>query len=67
MEIKRPGRDDWETSVDLGGAVPMADVVGTLVRYPSGLVLKVTGLSEPDANGTRQMQMEVNGALDQAG
>lgn len=67
MEIKRPGRDEWESNADLGGAVPLADVVGTLVRYPSGLVLKVTGLTEPDAAGKRQMQMEIHGALDQAG
>lgn len=60
-EIKRPGSEAWESAADLGGKVPLADVVGSLVRYPTGdapIVLKVTGLSEPDAAGKRAMQME---------
>lgn len=61
VEVKRPGRRDWETAADLGGAVPLADVVGSLVRYPSGLVLRVTGLTDPDAAGVRRLVVEVNG------
>ena len=60
VEIKRPGRDEWESSADLGGSVPLADVVGSLVRYPSGIVTRVTGLTEPDAGGNRQLLMEIN-------
>jgi hypothetical protein len=59
VEIKRPGRDEWEDGAALG-AVPLPDVVGSLIRYPSGIVLKVTGLTDPDASGQRQLQMEVN-------
>lgn len=63
VEIKRPGSDVWESGEQLGGRVAMADVVGSLVRYPTGgvpIVLKVVGLSDPDATGTRHLQMEVN-------
>lgn len=63
VEIKRPGSDKWETSADMGGSVPLKDCVGALVKYPTGgdpIVMKVTGLSEPDANGTRKLLMEVN-------
>lgn len=62
VEIKRPGSQEWETGSELGGAVKLADVVGSLVRYPAGgafIVTKVTGLTEPDANGNRSMLMEV--------
>jgi hypothetical protein len=62
VEIKRPGSDRWETGAELGGNVPLADVVGSLVRYPTGdayLVTKVTGLSAPDASGKRNLLMEV--------
>ena len=62
VEIRRPGREDWETAADLGGRVPLADVVGSLVRYPSGVVLRVTGLTDPDAGGVRHLLMEVNSA-----
>lgn len=61
--IKRPGRDNWETGTDLGGKVPMADVVGSLVRYQSGIVLKVTGLTEPDDKGERKLLMEINSPI----
>ena len=60
VKIKRPGRNDWETGADLMGSVPLADVVGSLVRYPSGIVLKVTGLTDPDAEGNRHLHMELN-------
>lgn len=63
MEVKRPGSGAWESEADLpGGAVPVADAVGTLVRYHTGnapLVMKVVSLSDPDANGVRQLQMEL--------
>jgi hypothetical protein len=58
-EILRPGRTEWEDGVALG-SVPLADVVGSLIRYPSGIVTRVTGLTEPDERGTRQLLMEVN-------
>lgn len=63
VHIKRPGSDVWESGADIGGRVPLADVVGSLVRYETGscpLVLKVTGLTPPDAAGTRNLLMEVN-------
>lgn len=63
VEIKRPGREEWESGTAfLDGGVPIRDVVGSLVRYPTGgayLTVKVVGLSEPDQDGTRHMQMEV--------
>lgn len=62
VEIKRAGSDVWESGEQVGGKVPLKDVVGALVRYPTGdafLVTKVTGLSEPDASGKRSLQMEV--------
>jgi hypothetical protein len=62
VEIKRPGSDKWESGAELGGTVKLADTVGALVRYPTGdafLVTKVVGLSEPDASGTRHLQMEM--------
>jgi len=62
-EIKRPGGERWESAADLGGSVPLADVVGSLVRYPTGgapLVCRVTGLTEPDAAGGRRLIMEVH-------
>lgn len=62
VEIKRPGSDVWESGEQLGGSVPLKDAVGALVRYPTGggyLVTKVTGLSGPDADGKRSLQMEV--------
>ena len=61
-EILRPGHDDWE-SADTLATVPVADVVGSLIRIQTGsapLVFRVTGLSEPDAVGTRHLQMELN-------
>lgn len=63
VEVKRPGSDVWESDADLGGAVPLADCVGALVRYRTGglpLVMKVVGLSEPDAAGVRTLQMELH-------
>lgn len=60
VEIKRPGRSEWESSADLGGIVPLADVVGALVRYPSGIVTRVTGLTSPDEKGQRKLLMELN-------
>lgn len=62
VEIKRPGSDAWESGADLGGRVPLADAVGSLVRYPFGgqtLVCRVTGLTGPDAAGTRHLLMEI--------
>lgn len=62
VEIKRPGSDVWESGEQLSGRVPLADVVGSLVRYPTGdayLVTRVTGLTEPDASGTRHLLMEM--------
>lgn len=62
VEIKRPGSREWESGAQLGGAVPLADCVGALVRYPTGdsyIVTKVTGLTQPDASGKRSLQMEV--------
>lgn len=62
VEIKRPGSEQWESGAQLGGKVPLSDVVGALVRYPTGdayLVTKVTGLTEPDATGARSLVMEV--------
>lgn len=62
-EFKRPGRDAWESPADLpGGRVPMAEVVGTLVRFKTGdayLVFVATGVSDPDEGGTRHLLMEV--------
>lgn len=61
-EILRPGRTEWEDGAALG-AVPLADVVGSLVRYPTGgvpLVMRVTGLTDPDGDGNRQLLMEIH-------
>lgn len=63
VEIKRPGSDVWESGEDLGGRVALADVVGSLVRYPTGgdpIVCRVAGLSEPDADGRRHLRLELN-------
>ena len=62
VEIKRPGSDVWESGAELGGKVALTDVVGSLVRYPTGsacLVTKVVGLTEPDDHGTRRLIMEM--------
>ena len=59
VEIKRPGSDAWESSADLGGSVSLGDVVGSLVRYPSGIVFRIAGITEPDANGNRQLLPEL--------
>lgn len=68
-EIKRPG-DDWRD--DDGGALP----VGTLVRKkltPPGpglrkrvrrMVLRVAGLSEPNADGDLVVLYEPTGEID---
>jgi hypothetical protein len=61
VEIKRPGSEVWESGEQLGGRVPLADVVGSLVRYPTGdayLVTKVVGLDD-DGNGGKRLRMEM--------
>lgn len=62
-EFRRPGRDAWESPADLpGGRVPMAEVVGTLVRFKTGdayLVFVAVGVTDPDASGARNLLMEV--------
>ena len=61
-EILRPGHNVWE-SADSLAVIPMADVVGSLIRYQTGsapLVFRVTKFFPPDATGTGQLQMELN-------
>lgn len=63
MEILRPGRTEWETCRDIGGVVPLADVVGSRVRYPAGdafLVCRVVGLDDAPGGG-KTLRMEVEG------
>lgn len=57
-QIKRPGRTEWEdgTALDI---VPMEDVVGSLIRYDSGITLRVNGLSDADGSGVRYLNFEV--------
>jgi len=63
VEILRPGRAEWETGEQLGGVVPLADVVGSLVRYPAGgahVVCRVVGLDDAPGGG-KTLRMEVEG------
>jgi hypothetical protein len=59
IEVMLPGSDVWQKREEIPPGELSANVVGTLVKYPSGLVLRVAGIDE-GADGQRYMKMEVN-------
>lgn len=61
-EIKFKGASEWVKLSEMSGHAKAAEVAGALVRYPTGgayLVCEVKGVTEPDANGVRHLNMEV--------
>lgn len=63
FDVKRVGSDEWEPCESLSGSAPLDSLAGTLVRYRTGgapVVCRVTGVTEPDADGRRHLLMELN-------